>query len=135
MNARWDGQALLQPISPEQPCGVSLDDSILLSSLDALRLFGQARSPEAPPDPEGDERELSKARPPLEWDKIRADALDGLSKSKDLRLLAYLGTALLRTDGLPSFATVLTTATTWLEITGLRCIRRSTRTRSRGATR
>ena len=109
MNARWDGQALLQPISPEQPCGVSLDDSILLSSLDALRLFGQARSPEAPPDPEGEEKELSKARPPLEWDKIRADALDGLNKSKDLRLLAYLATALLRTDGLPAFAGVLTT--------------------------
>jgi type VI secretion system protein ImpA len=115
MNARWDGQALLQPISPEQPCGVSLDDSILLSSLDALRLFGQARSPEAPLDPEGDEKELSKARPPLEWDKIRADALDGLNKSKDLRLLAYLGTALLRTDGLPAFAGVLTTASQWLD--------------------
>jgi len=115
MDARWDGQALLQPISPEQPCGVSLDDSILLSSLDALRLFGQVRSPEAPPDPEGDEKELAKARPPLEWDKIRADALDGLSKSKDLRLLAYLGTAALRTDGLPTFAHVLTTASQWLE--------------------
>jgi type VI secretion system protein ImpA len=115
MNARWDGQALLQPISPEQPCGVSLDDSMLLSSLDALRLFGQARSPEAPPDPEGDEKELAKARPPLEWDKIRADALDGLNKSKDLRLLAYLGTASLRTDGLPAFAGVLTTASQWLE--------------------
>jgi type VI secretion system protein ImpA len=115
MNARWDGQVLLQPISPEQPCGVNLDDSILLSSLDALRLFGQARSPEAPADPEGDEKELSKARPPLEWDKIRADALDGLSKSKDIRLLAYLGTALLRTDGLPAFAGVLTTASQWLE--------------------
>jgi len=115
MNARWDGQALLQPISPEQPCGVSLDDSILLSSLDAVRLFGQARSPEAPPDPEGDEKELAKARPPLEWDKIRADALEGLNKSKDLRLLAYLGTALLRIDGLPAFAGVLTTASQWLE--------------------
>jgi type VI secretion system protein ImpA len=115
MNARWDGQALLQPISPEQPCGVSLDDSILLSSLDALRLFGQARSPEAPPDPEGDEKELAKARPPLEWEKIRADALEGLNKSKDLRLLAYLGTASLRTDGLPAFAGVLTTASQWLE--------------------
>ena len=115
MNARWDGQALLQPISPEQPCGVSLDDSILLSTLDALRLFGQTRSPEAPPDQDGDEKEQSKARPPLEWDKIRADALDGLNKSKDLRLLAYLGTALLRTDGLPAFAGVLTTASQWLE--------------------
>jgi type VI secretion system protein ImpA len=115
MTARWDGQALLQPISPEQPCGVSLDDSMLLSSLDALRLFGQARSPEAPPDPEGDEKELAKARPPLEWDKIRADALEGLNKSKDLRLLAYLGTALLRTDGLPAFSGVLTTASQWLD--------------------
>src|SRR3954468_3804726 len=115
MDARWDGQALLQPISPEQPCGVSLDDSILLSSLDALRLFGQVRSPEAPPDPGGDEKELAKTRPPLEWEKIRADALDGLNKSKDLRLLAYLGTAALRTDGLPAFAHVLTTASQWLE--------------------
>jgi type VI secretion system protein ImpA len=115
MNARWDGHALLEPISPDQPCGVNLDDAAVLSSLDALRLFGQARSPEAPPDPEGEEKELSKARPPLEWERIRADALEGLTKSKDLRLLAYLGTALLRTDGLPAFATVLTTASQWLE--------------------
>lgn len=115
MSARWDGQALLQPISPEQPCGVNLDDSIVLSSLDALRLFGQARSPEAPPDSDGDEKEQAKARPPLEWDRIRADAMDGLTKSKDLRLLGYLGTALLRTDGLPAFASVLTTASQWLE--------------------
>jgi type VI secretion system protein ImpA len=115
MSARWDGQALLQPISPEQPCGVNLDDSIVLSSLDALRLFGQSRSPEAPPDSDGDEKEQAKVRPPLEWDRIRADAMEGLTKSKDLRLLAYLGTALLRTDGLPAFAGVLTTASQWLE--------------------
>src|SRR6185436_442152 len=38
-----------------------------------------------------------------------------LGKSKDLRLLAYLGTALLRTDGLPAFASTLTTASNWLE--------------------
>jgi type VI secretion system protein ImpA len=115
MSARWDGQALLQPISPDQPCGVNPDDSIALSALDALRLFGQSRSPEAPPDPEGEEKELSKARPALEWDRIRSDALDALDKSKDLRLLAYLGTALLRTDGLPAFASTLTTASQWLE--------------------
>jgi type VI secretion system protein ImpA len=115
MSARWDGQALLQPISPEQPCGVNLDDSLVLSSLDSLRLFGQTRSPEAPPDTDGDEKEQAKARPPLEWDRIRADAMDGLNKTKDLRLLAYLGTALLRTDGLPAFSNVLTTASQWLE--------------------
>jgi type VI secretion system protein ImpA len=118
MSADW-GRALREPISPEQPCGVNLDDtpvlSALLPALDALRLFGQARSPEAPPDDDGGERELSKARPPLEWDRIRAESLDGLSKSKDLRLLAYLGTALLRTDGLPAFSQVLTNASEWLE--------------------
>ena len=115
MTARWDGDSLLQPISPEQPCGVNLDDTAVVSALDSLRLFGQARSPEAPPDTDGGEKELAKAKPPLEWDRIRADALEGLSKSKDLRLLAYLGTALLRTDGLPAFSNVLTTASQWLE--------------------
>jgi type VI secretion system protein ImpA len=117
MNARWDGQSLLQPISPEQPCGLNLDETGALSTLDALRLFGQPRSPEAPPETDGDgsEKEQAKARAPFEWDRIRTDALEGLSKSKDLRLLAYLGTAMLRTDGLPEFARVLTTASQWLE--------------------
>jgi type VI secretion system protein ImpA len=117
MSAGWDGQALIEPISAAQPCGQNLDETPVLSALDALRLFGQASSPEARPDADdGDrEKELAKARPPLEWDRIRADALDGLGRSKDLRLLAYLGTALLRTDGLPAFAHVLTVASQWLE--------------------
>ena len=66
---------------------------------DALRLFGQARSPEAPPDPDESEKDEAGR---LDWGRIRGDALDALGKSKDLRLLAYLGTALLRTDGLPA---------------------------------
>jgi len=115
MTAPWDGQSLREPISAEQPCGQNLDDTDVLSAFDALRLFGQVRSPEAPPDADEGEKELAKARPPLEWDRIRADALGGLARSKDLRLLAYLGTALLRTDGLPAFAHVLTTASHWLE--------------------
>jgi type VI secretion system protein ImpA len=115
MTAPWDSQSLREPISGEQPCGQNLDDTGVLSAFDALRLFGQLRSLEAPPDADDEEKSLAKARPPLEWGRIRADALDGLAKSKDLRLLAYLGTALLRTDGLPAFAQVLTTASQWLE--------------------
>lgn len=115
MAAQWDGQSLREPISAEQPCGQNLDDTGVLSAFDALRLFGQLRSPEAPPDADDEEKALAKARPPLEWDRIRADALDGLARSKDLRLLAYLGTALLRTHGLPAFVQVLTTASQWLE--------------------
>jgi type VI secretion system protein ImpA len=115
MGAPVDGQALIDPISADQPCGENLEDTAVLSALDALRLFGQARSPEARPDADDRDKELAKARPPLEWDRIRADALEGLTRSKDLRLLAYLGTALLRTDGLPAFAQVLTVASQWLE--------------------
>jgi type VI secretion system protein ImpA len=123
MSAVWDDKALLEPISAEHPCGQNLDEApvlpgaqtAVLSELDALRLFGQARSPEAPPDPEESERESAKVRPPIEWDRIRNAALEGLSGSKDLRLLAYLGTALLRTDGLAGFGRTITIASQWLE--------------------
>lgn len=108
MNVRWEGQSLLQPITAEQPCGESLEDTPLLASFDALRLFGQARSPEAPP-------EQGETRKPIEWGEIRANALEALGKSKDLRLLAYLGTALLRTDGLPAFFETLKVASHWIE--------------------
>ena len=123
MSTAWDGQALLEPISAEQPCGQNLDEvpvlpgaqTAVLYDLDALRLFGQARSPEAPPETEDGERESAKVRPPIEWDRMRADALDSLTRTKDLRLLAYLATAFLRTDGLTAFAQTLTVAAHWLE--------------------
>ena len=55
---------------------MNLDDTGARSPLDALRLFGQPRSPEAPPDTDDADKEAAKAKPPIEWDKIRADALD-----------------------------------------------------------
>ena len=72
MSPRLDEQALIEPISAEQPCGQNLEDTIVLSAFDALRLFGQASSPEARPDADGDDREkeIAMARPPLEWDRI-----------------------------------------------------------------
>jgi type VI secretion system protein ImpA len=108
MNARWEGQSLLQPISVDQPCGENLEDTVLLSSFDALRLFGQSRSPEAPAD-------ALDTRKPIEWGELRTNALEALGKSKDLRVLAYLGTALLRTDGIPSFFETLKVASHWIE--------------------
>ncbi len=115
MSAGWDAQALLTPIAGEQPCGQNPDDTGGLVAFDALRLFGQPRSPEAPPDQDEGDKEAAKTKPPIEWGRIRTDALDALGKSKDLRLLAYLATALLRTDGLMAFTQTLTTASTWLE--------------------
>ncbi len=108
MNERWESQALLQPIAADQPCGENLEDTPLLASFDALRLFGQSRSLDAPPEP-GENRKLP------EWGEIRTGALEALGKSRDLRLLAYLGTALLRTDGLPAFFDTLGVASAWLE--------------------
>jgi len=109
-----DRQTLLDPIAADQPCGLNPDDTVL-PALDSLRLFGQARPLESPTTPDQKDKEQSKPRPPVEWERVRAQALEGLSRSKDLRLLAYLGTAVLRTDGLPAFAHVLTTAAQWLE--------------------
>jgi len=71
----------------------------LLASFDVFRLFGQP----LPTDPAP------------EWNVIRTQALEALGKSKDLRLLAYLGSAVLRTDGLQAFTETLSIASQWLQ--------------------
>lgn len=97
--AGWDGEELLQPIAPDQPCGENLEDTQLLASFDAFRLFGQPITLD--PEPE--------------WREIRNQALDALRRSKDLRLLVHLGSAMLRTDGLPAFSGTLRVAAHWLD--------------------
>ena len=110
MSARWEGEeALLQPISPEQPCGDNLEDTELLASFDSYRLFGQARPLDAPPN-----KDDKNPAPPPDWAAIRDKSSEALRKSKDLRLLAHLGAALLRTDGVPAFAATLNVASEWL---------------------
>src|SRR3954466_413250 len=113
MSARWESAPLLQPITEDRPCGESLEDTELLSSFDAFRLFGEARPLDAPA--EKDEKRIPKPAESPEWVTIRDKALDALARSKDLRLLAYLGTAVLRTDGLPAFSETLRVASLWLE--------------------
>jgi type VI secretion system protein ImpA len=99
MSTRWDADHLLQPVTAEQPCGENLEDTPLLASFDGFRIFGQS----TPLDPAPD------------WGEVRKRAEEALTKSKDLRLLAHLGSALLRTDGLCAFAGTLTVASRWLE--------------------
>jgi type VI secretion system protein ImpA len=102
---------LLQPIAVDAPCGESLEDKEPLLKLDSFRIFGESTSPDERPDP----RDPDKRLPPPDWAEIKKLSLDGLRKSKDLRVLAYLGTAALRTDGLPVFAETLSAASHWLE--------------------
>jgi type VI secretion system protein ImpA len=89
---------LLQAITDDHPCGQDLEDTPLLASFDTFRLFGQATPLEPVP----------------EWGAIRDAATEALRKSKDLRLLAHLASAVLRTDGLPAFAETLAIAAEWL---------------------
>jgi type VI secretion system protein ImpA len=95
------GLDLLQSISPESPCGENLEDTPLLLSFAAFNLFGRP----TPPDPE---------KQP-DWGEIQTKAVEALARSKDLRLLAYLATAVLRTDGLAAFSEALGVAAQWLE--------------------
>lgn len=92
-------EALLEPISPESPCGEDLEDTQLLASFDAFRLFGQS----TPLPAETDFRE------------IRDKSAEALGKSKDLRILGHLGCAVLRTDGLEAFSQVVAAASSWLD--------------------
>jgi type VI secretion system protein ImpA len=110
MSAQWESQELLQPITADQPCGENLEDTALLASFDAFRLFGQSTPLDVRvPD------EYGKVSPPPEWGTIRQQSLEALGRSKDLRLLAHLGTAFLRTDGLPAFFGTLQVASQWLQ--------------------
>jgi type VI secretion system protein ImpA len=114
MSARWEGEeSLLQPIAPDQPCGESLEDTELLASFDTYRLFGQSRPLDAPAEP--DEKRIPKPISSPEWFEIRDKAREALGKSKDLRLLAHLGTALLRTDGVSGLSSALNVASQWLQ--------------------
>ncbi|HTV77324.1 MAG TPA: type VI secretion system protein TssA [Steroidobacteraceae bacterium] len=91
-------EALSEPLSAAAPCGEDLEDSQLLASFDAYRIFGSVTP--LPSD--------------TAWREVRDRALEALNKSRDLRLLAHLAAAALRLDGLPAFCSVLTVADIWL---------------------
>jgi type VI secretion system protein ImpA len=93
---------LLQAIVDEHPCGEDLEDTQLLASFDAFRLFGQS----APLSEETD------------WRDIRDKSLEALGKSKDFRLLAHLASAVVRTEGLGEFTQALAVGAHWLETWG-----------------
>ena len=116
MSVQWDSAELLQPISAEQPCGQNLEDTQLLASFDAFRLYGRTTPLEGSSGEEDSERQtLEEKSDPPEWGEIKLKSLEALQQSKDLRLLAHLGTAVLRTDGLPAFLDTVKVASAWLE--------------------
>lgn len=91
--------ALLEAISADSPCGEDLEDTQLLASFDAYRLFGQT----APLSEE------------IDWREIRDRSLEALQKSKDFRLLTHLASAVVRTDGFAQLVQTLVVAAGWLK--------------------
>ncbi len=87
------------PIQADRPCGENLDETPVMASFDAYQLFGQAVAPDpAPP-----------------WAEIKQRSLETLTRSKDIRILAHLAAASLRTDGPIAFFETLPVAARWLE--------------------
>jgi len=116
MSSHWNGQNLLEPVTAEEPCGKSLEDTDTLASIDAYQIFGQTTL-EAVANGDGApaRREVRKSDRPPDWEQIREESLAALRTSKDLRLLAHLGAASLRLEGIPAFVETLTVASSWLQ--------------------
>ena len=105
MSAR--GQDLREAIAADTPCGESLEDTALLASIEAARLFGRSRPFDAPAD-------LDDRWKPPDWGEFVATTQEALRRSKDLRLLANLGAALLRTEGIGAYLETLPVVSHWL---------------------
>jgi type VI secretion system protein ImpA len=116
MSTHWNGQNLVEPVTAEEPCGKNLEDSNTLASIDAYQIFGQTTLEPAPVrDGVPARKEVRKSDRPPDWEQIRDEALAALRTSKDLRLLAHLGAASLRLEGIPAFVETLTVASSWLK--------------------
>src|SRR4051794_2243767 len=106
------GDALMQPISAEYPCGENLEDTALLASFDAFRVFGHS----SPPAPFGQAKKPGEEQPTWpDWNQVRARSAEALARTKDLRVLAHLAAALLRTDGLLPILETLRVAGHWVD--------------------
>jgi type VI secretion system protein ImpA len=112
MSAPLDWKDLLKPITDAAPCGDDLEDTALLASIEGARLFGRARPFDAEEDPKDP---TSNKRKPPEWNEFIDTTRNALGRSRDLRLLANLAVALLRTEGIGAFVDTLPVASYWLE--------------------
>jgi type VI secretion system protein ImpA len=92
-------EALTRPIAGDNPCGANLEDTQLLASFDAFRIFGL-------PTPLSGE---------IDWRAIREKSIEALQQSKDIRPLTHLAVSNLRTTGLETYIETLQAAAGWLK--------------------
>jgi type VI secretion system protein ImpA len=99
MSVSLEFDALRAPIVGDKPSGLDLEDSAALGRLNALRVFGRDSAWDQQPN----------------WAEIRDETLAILATSKDLRILALLAAASLRTDDLAIFCGLLDVAADWVD--------------------
>jgi type VI secretion system protein ImpA len=91
-----DVEALLQPVTPDQPCGVNLDE-VFDADFDQVRqlVAGSVGGEGMVVDPAAGDGARE-----ADWRGVRDRCLKLLTKTKDVRVVAYLTLALLKLDGL-----------------------------------
>jgi type VI secretion system protein ImpA len=90
--------SLAKPLTADNPCGASLEDTQLLASFDAYHLFGQ-----------------SVQLPETDWRELKARSLEALEQSKDIRLLVHFAAAAMRVDGWPGLLGSIHVASLWIK--------------------
>jgi type VI secretion system protein ImpA len=89
---------LAGPVTPERPGGRDLEDAPELAAFDAQRVFGLLVAPSEEPD----------------WRSMQERALALLQESRDLRILAHLAAATLRTGTLADALSIFPIIDIWL---------------------
>jgi type VI secretion system protein ImpA len=89
---------LVEPISAQHTCGVSLDGTQTLIAIEAFRVFGRLTPAASEPD----------------WRGLRELCVDALKQSKDLRVLAHFIAASIRLDALADVLRLYPLVETWL---------------------
>jgi type VI secretion system protein ImpA len=90
--------SLLQPVSPDAPCGPDLEYDSAFLELDRLS--------ESKPEQQMGSTIVPAQEP--DWKEVGKRAIELLGKTKDLRIGAKVARAFLHTEGLPGFASALT---------------------------
>lgn len=86
-------EKLLQPVSPDQPCGPDLSYD---PSYDALQTLLKGK-------PEVEIGNVLKPAEPPDWNELRQQSAEFLGKSKDLRVATMFCGSLLKTGGVEGF--------------------------------
>jgi type VI secretion system protein ImpA len=102
---------LMQPISPQAPAGEDLYEMGFYAEIENPRIFGS----DFPLPGDAWSEDAGVTGRPIDWRRVRARALEGLQRSRDLRALNLLAAAVIRLEGIGPFFELIKVAAAWLD--------------------